>query len=104
MSSIPTKQIDGDVAVGRNVSAGGNAVVRGCVTIGHNLKVEGWLHAPNIKGACKGYFLSLTDLNDAYPAPADGDYAFVSESGLPGPIYIAKTAYGQIAVRQAVPH
>lgn len=56
MSSIPTKQIDGDVAVGRNVSAGGNAVVRGCVTIGHNLKVEGWLHAPNIKGACKGYF------------------------------------------------
>lgn len=90
MSSIPTKQIDGDVAVGRNVSAGGNAVVRGCATIGHNLKVEGWLHAPNIKGACKGYFLSLTDLNDAYPAPADGDYAFVSESGLPGPIYIAK--------------
>lgn len=90
MSSIPTKQIDGDVAVGRNVSAGGNAVVRGCVTIGHNLKVEGWLHAPNIKGACKGYFLSLTDLNDAYPAPADGDYAFVSKSGLPGPIYIAK--------------
>lgn len=90
MSSIPTKQIDGDVAVGRNVSAGGNAVVRGCVTIGHNMKVEGWLHAPNIKGACKGYFLSLTDLNDAYPAPADGDYAFVSESGLPGPIYIAK--------------
>lgn len=90
MSSIPTKQIDGDVAVGRNVSAGGNAVVRGCATIGHNLKVEGWLHAPNIKGACKGYFWSLTDLNDAYPAPADGDYAFVSESGLPGPIYIAK--------------
>lgn len=90
MSSIPTKQIDGDVAVGRNVSAGGNAVVRGCATIGHNLKVEGWLHAPNIKGACKGYFLSLTDLNDAYPAPADGDYAFVSKSGLPGPIYIAK--------------
>lgn len=90
MSSIPTKQIDGDVAVGRNVSAGGNAVVRGCVSIGHNLKVEGWLHAPNIKGACKGYFLILTDLNDAYPAPADGDYAFVSESGLPGPIYIAK--------------
>lgn len=90
MSSIPTKQIDGDVAVGRNVSAGGNAVVRGCVTIGHNLKVEGWLHAPNIKGACKGFFLSLTDLNDAYPAPADGDYAFVSKSGLPGPIYIAK--------------
>ena len=90
MSSIPTKQIDGDVAVGRNVSAGGNAVVRGCVTIGHDMKVEGWLHAPNIKGACKGYFLSLTDLNDAYPAPTDGDYAFVSESGLPGPIYIAK--------------
>lgn len=90
MSSIPAKSLDGDISVGRNSNIGGNAVVRGCVTIGHNLKVEGWLHAPNIKGACKGYFLSLTDLNDAYPAPADGDYAFVSESGLPGPIYIAK--------------
>ena len=90
MSSIPAKSLDGDISVGRNSNIGGNAVVRGCATIGHNLKVEGWLHAPNIKGACKGYFLSLTDLNDAYPAPADGDYAFVSESGLPGPIYIAK--------------
>lgn len=90
MSSIPGKSLDGDISVGRNSNIGGNAVVRGCATIGHNLKVEGWLHAPNIKGACKGYFLSLTDLNDAYPAPADGDYAFVSESGLPGPIYIAK--------------
>lgn len=90
MSSIPAKSLDGDISVGRNSNIGGNAVVRGCVTIGHNMKVEGWLHAPNIKGACKGYFLSLTDLNDAYPAPADGDYAFVSESGLPGPIYIAK--------------
>lgn len=90
MSSIPAKSLDGDISVERNSNIGGNAVVRGCATIGHNLKVEGWLHAPNIKGACKGYFLSLTDLNDAYPAPADGDYAFVSESGLPGPIYIAK--------------
>lgn len=90
MSSIPAKSLDGDISVGRNSNIGGNAVVRGCATIGHNLKVEGWLHAPNIKGACKGYFLSLTDLNDAYPAPADGDYAFVSETGLPGPIYIAK--------------
>ena len=41
MSSIPTKQIDGDVAVGRNVSMGGSGTVRGSMTVGHNLTVEG---------------------------------------------------------------
>lgn len=88
--SIPNKNIDGDVSIGRNVNIGSNAVVRGCVTVGHNLKVEGWLDAPNLKGACKGYFLSLADLQAAYPSPTNGDYAFVGENGLPGPIYIAE--------------
>lgn len=89
MSSIPAKNIDGDISIGRNANVGSNAVVRGCVTVGHNLKVEGWLDAPNIKGACKGYFLDTTDLNAAYPTPMEGDYAFVG-AGLPASIYIAK--------------
>ena len=42
-ASIPTKQIDGDVAVGRNVSAGGDANIQGNARIGHDLIVEGWL-------------------------------------------------------------
>ena len=80
MSSIPTKQIDGDVAVGRNVSAGGDANVQGNVRVGHDLKVEGWLEAKNIKGVNKGLFASAAALREAYPQPHDGWFAGVSAS------------------------
>lgn len=88
MSSIPTKQIDGDVAVGRNVSAGGKATVRGSATIDHNLIVKGWLDAPNIKGPNKGLFESVTKLREGYPTPHEGWYALVGDS-LPAPLYIS---------------
>lgn len=78
MSSIPTKQIDGDVAIGRNVAMGGSATVRGSATVGHNLKVEGWLEAKNIKSANKGLFANETDLKNAYPFPHEGWFAGVS--------------------------
>ena len=80
MSSIPTKQIDGDVSVGRNVSAGGNANIQGNARVGHNLKVEGWLEAKNVKGVNKGLFASVTALREAYPHPHDGWFAGVSAS------------------------
>ncbi len=67
----------GDVENIRNVSIGGKARIDGSMNIGHNLKVEGWLDAPNIKGSNKGVFLTLADLNSAYPAPIDGWYAGV---------------------------
>lgn len=80
MSSIPTKQIDGDVAVGRNVSAGGDANVQGNARIGHDLVVEGWLEAKNIKGVNKGLFATVAALREAYPQPHDGWFAGVSAS------------------------
>lgn len=80
MSSIPTKQIDGDVAVGRNVSAGGDANIQGNTRVGHNLIVEGWLEAKNIKGVNKGLFATVTALREAYPHPHDGWFAGVSAS------------------------
>lgn len=80
MSSIKTTQIDGDVSVGRNVAMGGKAEIAGSVTIGHNLKVDGWLEAPNIKGANKGVFLSVQALREAYPNPHDGWMAGVGAS------------------------
>lgn len=89
MSSIPTKQIDGDVAVGRNVIVGGKATFRGSTTIGHNLIVEGWLDAKNIKGPDKGLYRSVTKLREAYPRPHDGWCALVGES-LPAQLYIAE--------------
>lgn len=82
MSSIPTKQIDGDVAVGRNVSAGGDANVQGNARIGHDLKVEGWLEAKNIKGANKGLFASAIALRKAYPQPHDGWFAGVPATAI----------------------
>lgn len=72
MSTIPTKQIDGDVAVGRNVSAGGNVNIQGNTRIGHNLNVEGWLDAKNIKGPNKGVFRTLAQLQEVYPIPEPG--------------------------------
>lgn len=88
MSSIPTKQIDGDVAVGRNVTVGGKTTVRGSATIGHNLRVEGWLDAPNVKGPNKGLFKTAVQLREAYPTPHEGWWALVGDT-LPAQVYMA---------------
>lgn len=89
MSSIKTTQIDGDVAVGRNVATGGKLDVAGSATIGHNLKVDGWLEAANIKGANKGIFLTVEELREAYPNPHDGWMAGVGSS-TPFTAYVGK--------------
>ena len=89
MSSIKTTQIDGDVSVGRNVAIGGKADIAGSVSIGHNLKVDGWLEAPNIKGANKGIFLTVQELREAYPVPHDGWMAGVGAS-TPFTAYVGK--------------
>ena len=89
MSSIKTTQIDGDVSVGRNVSLGGKADIAGSVSIGHNLKVDGWLEAPNIKGVNKGIFLTVQELREAYPNPHDGWMAGVGAS-TPFTAYVGK--------------
>ncbi len=89
MSSIKTTQIDGNVSVGRNVAMGGNSRIAGSVMVGHNLRVEGWLDAPNIKGALKGVFTSLSSLREVYPSPEDGWLACVGVSS-PFSAYISK--------------
>lgn len=89
MSSIKTTQIDGDVSVGRNVATGGKLDVAGSATVGHNLKVEGWLEAANIKGANKGIFLTVEELREAYPNPHDGWMAGVGSS-TPFTAYVGK--------------
>lgn len=86
MSSIPTKHIDGDVAIGRHVSAGGDANIQGNVRVHHNLVVKGWLDAPNIKGPLKGLYASEESLNEAYPHPQPGWYALVGDT-LPAAVY-----------------
>ena len=87
MSTIPTKQIDGDVAVGRNVSAGGDANIQGNVRVGHNLRVDGWLDARNIKGPNRGLFPTVEALKSQCPLPHAGWYALVGDT-LPATVYM----------------
>ena len=89
MSSIKTTQIDGDVSIGRNIAMGGKAEIAGSVHVGHNMKVDGWLEAPNIKGANKGIFLTVQELREAYPNPHDGWMAGVGAS-TPFTAYVGK--------------
>lgn len=77
MSTIPTKHIEGDVAVGRNVSAGGDVNIQGDGRIGHNLTVGGWLNARNISGPYKGMYVTVSKLHEEYPEPQNGWYALV---------------------------
>lgn len=79
--------ITGDVAVERNAAVGGDVVVQGHGTIKHNLKVEGWFEAKNVKGAIKGVFTTAQALAAAYPAPEDGWMALVG-TGTPFAVYV----------------
>lgn len=88
MSQIKTTAVEGDVAVSRHATIGGNANIQGNTTIKKNLKVEGWIDARNIKGPNKGIFPTVTKLREAYPLPHDGWWALVGNA-LPAPLYIA---------------
>ncbi len=76
-----SNEINNDLIVSRNLDIGGKLDVKGNATMRHNLKVDGWLDAKNVKGPNKGLFLSLTALQTAYPAPnvRDGWFAGVAE-------------------------
>lgn len=84
---IKTREIEGDVAIGRHVATGGNATVQGHATIKKNLRVEGWLEARNIKGPNKGVFTSVAKLKETYPIPHAGWWALVGDT-LPAALYI----------------
>ena len=71
----------------RNVVAGGDANVRGSVSVDHDLVVNGWLEANNIRGANKGLFSSEIQLMATYPQPQLGWYAMVGDT-LPASLYI----------------
>lgn len=92
--SIPTKQIDGDLLLSRDLTIGGRATVRGSAVVGHNLTVEGWIEAKNIKGPSKGLFKSAIQLRESYPSPHEGWWALVTTEGSSssdhlGQLYIA---------------
>ena len=78
MSTRKATHVDGDVQVENNVAVGGDGSISGGLTVGHNLKVEGWLEARNIRGVNKGVFPTYEALVAKYPVPQDGWYAGVA--------------------------
>lgn len=85
--------IEGDVSVGHNAHVGGKVEVEGCVYVGRDLKVYGWLDAPNIKGPSKGLFKTEAQLLATYPKPQNGWWALVATpktSDHLGQLYIAE--------------
>lgn len=89
--SVKTNQFDGDVSIGRNVALGGNITAQGNAHIKGRLRVDGWLDAPNIKGANKGLFATVGELKKEYPNPRQGWSAIVMDSANKGTgfLYIA---------------
>jgi len=81
--------MNSSLSVSNNMAVGGQMKVAGSTTIGHNLKVEGWLDAKNIKGANKGVFNTVDALNAAYPNPEPGWFAGVGTS-IPCALYLCR--------------
>ena len=88
MSTIKTTHIDGDVTVGRNAAMGGDVLAQGDAHVKGNLKVDGWLDAPNVKQPCMGLFATEETLKAAYPRPRNGWWALVGDT-LPAAVYRA---------------
>lgn len=80
---VETEEVDAPgkhLVVKSNVTVRGRAKVCGSAIVGGNLKVRGWLDAPNIKGILKGIFTTLADLERTYPYPYDGWLAGIGTS------------------------
>ena len=85
--------IEGDVSVGHDAHVGGKVEVEGCAYVGRDLRVYGWLDAPNIKGPSKGLFKTEAQLLATYPKPQNGWWALVATpktSDHLGQLYIAE--------------
>ncbi|MDE7160585.1 MAG: hypothetical protein K2O24_07070, partial [Muribaculaceae bacterium] len=85
---MQTTLINGDLTVGRHVTAGGSVRVTDRLTVDGTLTVNGVLKARNIQGPCKGLFPSAEELAELFPDPAPGWWALVGKS-LPALVFVA---------------
>lgn len=92
--SVKNEKFDGNVIIGRDLTLGGGVVTKGSSTFEKNLRVEGWLDAPNLRGACKGLFENEERLKDLYPTPDEGMWALIGET-IPAKVYMAKRVNGK---------
>lgn len=87
-NNIENHSVGGSVAVGRDVTVGGRSTIRGNATFNRDVYISGWLNARNIRGAGKGLYETVGNLNSAYPNPENGWFALVGNT-LPADIYRA---------------
>lgn len=87
-NNIENHSVGGSVAVGRDITVGGRSTVRGNATFDRDVYISGWLNARNIRGAGKGLYETVGNLNSAYPNPENGWFALVGNT-LPADIYRA---------------
>lgn len=87
-NNIENHSVGGSVAVGRDITVGGRSTIRGNATFDRDVYISGWLNARNIRGAGKGLYETVDNLNSAYPNPENGWFALVGDT-LPADIYRA---------------
>lgn len=75
----------------KELNVSGDGAVGGSFTVRRNLRVEGWLDAPNLRHAAKGVFADFAALTAAYPHPLPGWWALVGASATPV-LYVADNA------------
>jgi hypothetical protein len=86
--SNTNEEFTGSISVSRDVTVGGGIKARGNSTFNKDVVIEGSLMARNIRGACKGLFLTEAKLNTKFPNPQQGWWAYVG-TNIPAPIYVA---------------
>lgn len=88
------------MAVGRDIAAGGDALVNGDLTVRRNVRIEGWLDAPNLLTPCRGLFATVDELERHSRHPRTGEWALVGDT-LPADLYVASGRKWQNTGRQA---
>lgn len=81
--SYINQEFPGSVSVNRNITIGGGVTARENSTFSKDVIIEGSIIARNIRGACKGLFLSETTLNTSFPDPQQGWFAYVFVDKVP---------------------
>lgn len=81
-----SERIEGDLLVGRNIYAGGDLNIPGNATIKRDIKIDGWLIAPNVKTFDLGLYKSDVRLKQAHPNAPEGSFALVGDT-LPADVW-----------------
>lgn len=93
--STKSNSVIGNLTVTQNITTGGGVNAKGDSVFAKGVRVEGWLDAPNIRGAYKGLFKYDTSLKSRYPNPQLGWWALVGDN-FPAKIYMVSNDTGEL--------